>query len=186
MLIIEIAKKKKTKKLTGGHIGIMLIIKIAKKEFTGDHIKILLIIEIAKLEITVVHIGIMLIIEITKIEITGGYIGIMLIIEITKIELTGGHIRIMPVIEITKLDLTGYLFGIMLFSNIAPATLLSSISYYNKPQHLFNSFTVSKIYLYTMGYVFGVGFSDHAPAYFSFLTFHNNCYLFSPSQIFYL
>ena len=41
------------------------------------------------------------------------------------------------------------------FSNIAPATLLSSISHYNKPQHLFNSFTVSKLYLYTMGYVFG-------------------------------
>ena len=33
------------------------------------------------------------------------------------------------------------------FSNIAPATLLSSFSYYNKPQHLFHSFTVSKIYL---------------------------------------
>ena len=33
------------------------------------------------------------------------------------------------------------------FSNIAPATLLSSISYYNKPQHLFNSFTVSKCHL---------------------------------------
>ena len=41
------------------------------------------------------------------------------------------------------------------FSNIAPATLLSSISYYNKQQHSFNSFTVSKIYVYTMGYVFG-------------------------------
>ena len=41
------------------------------------------------------------------------------------------------------------------FSNIAPATLLSTISYHNKPQHLFNSFTVSKIYLYTMGYLFG-------------------------------
>ena len=41
------------------------------------------------------------------------------------------------------------------FSNIAPAALLSSISYYNKPQHLFYSFTLSKIYLNTMGYVFG-------------------------------
>ena len=41
------------------------------------------------------------------------------------------------------------------FSNIAPATLLSSISEYNKPQHLFNSFTVSKIYLYTIKYVVG-------------------------------
>ena len=57
------------------------------------------------------------------------------------------------------------------FSNIALATLLSSISYYNKPQHIFNSFTVSKIYLYTMGYVFGVGVTDCVPAYFSFLTF---------------
>ena len=72
------------------------------------------------------------------------------------------------------------------FSNIAPSTLLSSISYYNKPQHLFKSFTVFKIYLYTMGYVFSVGVRDHAPAYFSFLTFHNSCSLFSPSQIFYL
>ena len=31
------------------------------------------------------------------------------------------------------------------FSHIAPATLLSSISYYYKSQHLFTSFTVSKI-----------------------------------------
>ena len=41
------------------------------------------------------------------------------------------------------------------FSNIAPATLLSSISFYNRLQHLFNSFTVSKIYLYIIRYVFG-------------------------------
>ena len=35
-----------------------------------------------------------------------------------------------------------------------------------------------------MGNVFGV--SDNVPAYFCFLTYYNNCYLFSPSQIFYL
>ena len=128
----------------------------------------------------------MLIIEITKWKLTASHIGIMLIIEVAKLEFNGGHIGIMLIIEIIKLDLTGCHLGIMLFSNIAPATLLSSISYYNK-QHLFNSFTVSKIYLYTIYlHVFGVGFSDHVPAYFSFLTFHSNCYLFSPSQIFYL
>ena len=80
------------------------------------------------------------------------------------------------------------------FSGELCSALLSpsfrTISYYgtyNKPQHLFNSFTLSKIYLYTMGYVFGVGVSDHVPACFSFLTFHNKVYyLFSLSQTFYL
>ena len=45
MLIIEILKVK----LPGGHIRIVLIIKIAKKkELTGGHIGIMLIMEIAK------------------------------------------------------------------------------------------------------------------------------------------
>ena len=36
--------------LTGGHIGIMLIIEMAKIENTGGHIGIMLIIEIAEIE----------------------------------------------------------------------------------------------------------------------------------------
>ena len=54
MLIREITKIAPT----GGHIEIMLNIKIAKLELTGGHIGIMLIVEI----------GIMLIIETTKIK----------------------------------------------------------------------------------------------------------------------
>ena len=38
-------------KLTGGHIGIMLIIEMAKIELIGGHIGFKLIIEMAKIEI---------------------------------------------------------------------------------------------------------------------------------------
>ena len=95
--------------LTGGHIGIMLIIEIAKIELTGRHIIIMLIIDIAKMinrrpywnytnyrdykiELTGGHIGIIRFKEFPKLQLTGGHIGIMLIIEISKIEITGGHI----------------------------------------------------------------------------------------------
>ena len=49
MLIIGIAKKKK---ITGGHIGIMLIIENTKIEFTGSHTGNILILEITKLDLT--------------------------------------------------------------------------------------------------------------------------------------
>ena len=42
MLIIEMAKK-----LTGGHIGIMLILEMAKAELPGGHIGFMLMIEMA-------------------------------------------------------------------------------------------------------------------------------------------
>ena len=57
---------------------------ITKLELTGGHIGIMLIIEIAKIEFTGGHIGIMLFIAITKKELSGGHIGIKLIIEIAK------------------------------------------------------------------------------------------------------
>ena len=44
-------------KFTGGQIGIMLILEMAKIEFTGGHIGFMLIIEITKLELTGGHIG---------------------------------------------------------------------------------------------------------------------------------
>ena len=60
MLIIEITKIKLNMpiiemasiKLTGGHIGIMLILETAKIELTGGHIGIMLIIKKAKMELT--------------------------------------------------------------------------------------------------------------------------------------
>ena len=61
------------------------------------HIGIKLIIEMAKIELTGGHIGMNWKAN-TKYrdgqnrELTGGHIGFMLIIEITKLELTGGHI----------------------------------------------------------------------------------------------
>ena len=66
MLFIEITKIV----LTGDHIGIMLIIEMAKmKKLTGGHIEFMLIIEMAKTELTGGHIEFMLIIEMAKIEI---------------------------------------------------------------------------------------------------------------------
>ena len=67
---IENANDGDTKiKLSGGHIGIRLILKVAKIELTSSHI------------------GIMLIKDITKKELTDGRIRIMLIIEMANIEL---------------------------------------------------------------------------------------------------
>ena len=54
---------------TGGHIGYMLIIEIAKIESTGGHIKIMLVIEITKIKLIGSHIEFILIIEMAKIEI---------------------------------------------------------------------------------------------------------------------
>ena len=44
-------------RITGGHIGIMLIIEMAKIELTGGHIGFMLIIEIGQNGITGGHIG---------------------------------------------------------------------------------------------------------------------------------
>ena len=78
MLFIEITKIK----LTGGHIGIMLIIEMAKIEINRRPYWIYCIYIDYQNEI-----GITLIIEMAKIELIGGHIGIMLIIEMAKIEI---------------------------------------------------------------------------------------------------
>ena len=73
--------------LIGGHIGIKLIIKMAKIEINRRPYWIILNIHIALIELIGGHIEIMLIIEMAKIELIGGHIGIKLIIKIAKIEI---------------------------------------------------------------------------------------------------
>ena len=102
--------------LIGGHIGIKLIIEMAKIEINrrpywiyanyrdgqnGIYRRlhwIMLLIEITKIKLTGSHIVIMLNIEMAKIKLTRGHIGIMLILEMAKIELTGGHIGFIELI----------------------------------------------------------------------------------------
>ena len=58
----------------------MLIIHTTKIKLTGGHIGFIIYIEMAKIQIIVGHIEIMLIIDITKIKLTGGHIGFMIYI----------------------------------------------------------------------------------------------------------
>ena len=88
----------------------MLIIKMAKIEYTDGHIGIMLMIEMAKIEINrrlywiyFIYIDYqnenqtLLIIAMAKIEN-------MRIIQIAKLELIGGHIGFMLIIEIAKME----------------------------------------------------------------------------------